>query len=1209
MTGVDLLIRLGFLGLLCFFSLKWVLRLRRNYSEQNARIQAQLQRETAFSSLGYKLSSATTPKEAAKVIAETAQELLGWHAYALRLLDDDLNKVDSVLDIDTINGERLEVATSRIEVSPMIRKVLSEGPQLILRQDAKEGAEGFVPFGDTGRRSSSLMYVPIRNGSKSLGVLSIQSYDRNAYDEADVDVLQKLADHCGGAMERIRTQELLRQAHDELEERVKDRTLELLQSNTRLHEEIEERKRTEAAVAYEQHLLRSLMDSSPDYIYFKDAGGRFTRVNNAFANQFGNCDPTQMLGKTDFDYIDQNAARESFEDEQKIIQTGRMILGKEEHEFWLNGHEWWCLTSKMPFRDEAGKIVGTFGVTRDITARKKAEEELQRRERMLRNLFENSGDAIFVEDLNGIVLDVNLAGCRLHELEREAIVGKHVAQLVPPDKRDQVDIDFPKLAKGEIAEVEGLSYRADGHSVPVSIRAARIDYEGKPALLLHVRDITRRKHVEEALQKAHAEMEGRVQERTAELSLANERLRMEIAERKEAEALNAAFSNLGFWLSQARTRDEAAQIIMDVADQLLGWDAAYLQLYTSDHQKVIPVLCTDTINGKRVTSRDYLKDDTLTARDKKLIAEGAELILRVAEADQASDLSAFGDRNRHSLSLMYVPIRNGAKVIGALSIQSYAFNSYTKEGLSILQTLADFGFGTLERIEAEDRLRKSERRFSQAFLSSPVPMTLSALKDGRYLDVNDSMVHLMGFRREEMVGHTSLELGIWPEPEDRKRMVEAVIQNQGVRDMSFDFKTKSGKLRKVLLSVQPMDFGGESTILVTIYDVTDRLNLEEQLRHSQKMEAVGQLAAGVAHDFNNILTIIQGHTSMLLSVPEIDVVTADSLTQMSMATERAANLTKQLLTFSRKQVMQPKALDLNEVVGTTSKMLQRLLGESISLHFNYSPNLPTIFADSGMIEQILINLAVNARDAMVKGGKLIITTDSIRVDASYMAQNPEARTGQFICLTVTDTGTGIDAVTLDRIFEPFFTTKEVGKGTGLGLATVYGIVKQHHGWVQVRSELQVGTTFKIFLPTTTKGTPLTEETLPAPKTAGGKETILVVEDEPALRNLVRGILQLYGYRVLEACHGKDALVVWSKHKEEICLLLTDMVMPEGMSGLELAEHLRNENPNLKVVYTSGYSLDLFSQKQKITEGVNFIAKPYKPPMLAKTVRDCLDANV
>jgi PAS domain S-box-containing protein len=387
-------------------------------------------------------------------------------------------------------------------------------------------------------------------------------------------------------------------------------------------------------------------------------------------------------------------------------------------------------------------------------------------------------------------------------------------------------------------------------------------------------------------------------------------------------------------------------------------------------------------------------------------------------------------------------------------------------------------------------------------------------------------------------------------------------------------------------------------------DITDRINLETQLRHAQKLESVGQLAAGVAHDFNNILTIIQGHADRLLGRCDGDGDLTEPLKQISAAARRASSLTRQLLMFSRKQVMQTKVLDLNAVLGNMTKMLHRLLGEDVSLQSQYAKNLPTIEADAGMIEQIIMNLSVNARDAMPKGGELLITTSVANIDDAYVQQHPEARTGQFVCFSVTDTGCGMNRETLARIFEPFFTTKEVGKGTGLGLATVYGIVKQHQGWVEVASELGLGTTFKIYIPGTNKAPePFNEKT--SPQVRGGHETILLVEDEPVLRELARMILKDYDYRVLEAATGVEALKVWEENSGHIDLLLTDMVMPEGMSGRELAEELKTRKPELKVIYTSGYSSEVMGQDLGLRD-IKFLQKPYPPPQLAQAVRECLD---
>jgi two-component system, cell cycle sensor histidine kinase and response regulator CckA len=389
-------------------------------------------------------------------------------------------------------------------------------------------------------------------------------------------------------------------------------------------------------------------------------------------------------------------------------------------------------------------------------------------------------------------------------------------------------------------------------------------------------------------------------------------------------------------------------------------------------------------------------------------------------------------------------------------------------------------------------------------------------------------------------------------------------------------------------------------------DVTERINLEQQLRHAQKLESVGQLAAGVAHDFNNILTIIQGHSDRLVEKCEKDLELAEPLTQISAAAKRASSLTRQLLMFSRKQVIQSKVIDLNALLGDLAKMLHRLIGDNIALESSYAGDIPAIEADPGMIEQIIVNLAVNARDAMPKGGQLLITTSAVAVDDAYVQQHHEARTGRFVALGVRDTGCGMTRDTLERIFEPFFTTKEVGKGTGLGLATVYGIVKQHQGWLDVSSEVNIGTTFRIYFPSTNKPVEvIAEQPTPAHKVRGKHETILLVEDEPVLRELAKVILKDYDYRVLEASTGHEAVRIFEQHNGEIDLLLTDMVMPEGMTGKELAQELKARKPELKVIYTSGYSEDVMGEDPELRD-VKFLQKPYPPPQLAKTVRECLD---
>ena len=394
-----------------------------------------------------------------------------------------------------------------------------------------------------------------------------------------------------------------------------------------------------------------------------------------------------------------------------------------------------------------------------------------------------------------------------------------------------------------------------------------------------------------------------------------------------------------------------------------------------------------------------------------------------------------------------------------------------------------------------------------------------------------------------------------------------------------------------------------------VEDTTNRLSLEAQLRQSQKMESVGQLAAGVAHDFNNMLTIIQGHTSAMLAKPALPVEVIDPVQAVYFAAERAASLTRQLLMFSRKNVMQPRPLDLRETFGNMTNMLQRLIGETIKLEFHPPAELPLVLGDGGMMEQVVMNLSVNARDAMPRGGALTIGVEAVRIDADYLELHPEARIGSFIRLHVIDTGCGMDAATMSRIFEPFFTTKDIGKGTGLGLATVYGIVKQHDGWLEVTSEPGRGTRFDVFFPASNElAMPVKAEIVSTSPVTGGTEKVLIVEDEPVLREMARDILESCGYRIVEASSGRDALNVWHEHAGEIDLLLTDMVMPEGVSGVDLAERLLLQQPNLKIVFTSGYTADEVSPEVLAKTGARFLQKPYSHGDLAKIVRECLDKN-
>jgi two-component system, cell cycle sensor histidine kinase and response regulator CckA len=511
-----------------------------------------------------------------------------------------------------------------------------------------------------------------------------------------------------------------------------------------------------------------------------------------------------------------------------------------------------------------------------------------------------------------------------------------------------------------------------------------------------------------------------------------------------------------------------------------------------------------------------------------------------------------------------------------------------------------------ELAEANESLAKSEERFSKAFHESPVPSGIKNLSNHRFVDVNQRLAEVAGWKREDMIGRTPAELFLWDKPHRADQWIEAVLRQEPVRDQEAKIRTQAGVLHEVMVSMSAVALGGQPHLLMLAQDVAERALLERQLRQAQKMEAIGQLAAGVAHDFNNILTVIQGHAGIMQQAMDPSSPQTKSLEQISKAADRAATLIRQLLMFSRKQVMQFRRLDLNDTLRNTVKMLERLVGEHVQIDFYPQASLPAIHADPSMLEQIVMNLAVNARDAMPNGGKVSVNTSLETILRAPTPMDPEQRDGDYLCLTFSDTGTGMDTQILNRIFEPFFTTKPVGKGTGLGLSTVFGIVRQHEGWVEVESKPSHGTTFRVYFPATE---------LPAEKAevavdsvlCSGRETVLVAEDEDALREMVVQVLKIQGYTVLEAASGHHALEVWARANHSIDLLITDMVMPGGIMGSELAERLSSQSPRLRVIYTSGYSPGMAGKDASLLEDRNFLSKPYSIGKLAQFVRECLDA--
>ena len=503
-------------------------------------------------------------------------------------------------------------------------------------------------------------------------------------------------------------------------------------------------------------------------------------------------------------------------------------------------------------------------------------------------------------------------------------------------------------------------------------------------------------------------------------------------------------------------------------------------------------------------------------------------------------------------------------------------------------------------------LRESEERYRMLFENNPQPMWVYDVESLSFLAVNGAAVAHYGYTREEFLGMTIADI----RPDVERDALKARIAGAGpglTKAGTWHHRRKDGSVLEVEVSSHAVSFGAVPARLVMANDVTERRRLEQQLRQAQKMEAVGRLAGGVAHDFNNILGVIMGYGDILSRrLPGGDPL-AGKVREIVKAAERAAALTRQLLAFSRQQVLQPRVLDLNVVMGEMDKLLRRLIGENIELKTRQQERLGSVMADPGQMEQVIMNLAVNARDAMPEGGSLLLETRDVDLDAAYVRMHRNAHAGPHVMLAVSDTGEGMDAETMSRIFEPFFTTKPQGKGTGLGLSTVYGIVEQSGGSIEVYSEKGRGTTFKTYLPRVERPAEPAAPTAPEPPPTGS-ETVLLVEDEPALRGMIREALEDAGYRVLEAGTPRQALAIAESHHGNIHLMLTDVVMP-GMSGRELAERLKPLRPGVAVIYMSGYTDDAIGQHGLLDAGTHFLQKPFTFHQLLQKCREALGERV
>ena len=798
--------------------------------------------------------------------------------------------------------------------------------------------------------------------------------------------------------------------------------------------------------------------------------------------------------------------------------------------------------------------------------------------------------AIFMLNPGGFVASWNPGAERFKGYRPDEIIGKHFSCFYPPEavRRGLHEKELKAAATDGKFESEGWRVRKNGKKfwANVIISALR-DEKGK---LLGFSKVTR----DLTVRKAHEQ---------------------EIARMSR---LYSALAQVNQAIVRTNDRDEMFHKICRALVEFGGFHMAWIGWLNAETRQTRPVAqWGDTTN--------YLAQVTIYADDNRpegrgptglAIREGRNYICN----DFFRDPVTLPWREKAAMASFRAsaafPIRQGGVVCGALTVYSDEIGFFQDKEIALLEEAAGDvsfaldNFACVAAHQQAEQLVRQERELLRALLDNSPDNIYFKDRQSHFVRINEALARRFKLGNPaEAIGKTDFDMfgesHARQAYEDEQRIMETGGPMVGVEEKET---WPDGSVTWVSTTKIPLrdEEGGITGLVGISRDITANKNLEEQIRQMQKMEAIGQLAGGVAHDFNNIMAVVQMQIDLLKTGADVTPAQLEAAEDIVKAVQRAKALTRQLLMFGRKQTPQPRDLDLNNSINDMTKMLRRTLGEDIQLQFKFAMQPLFVRADAGMMDQVLMNLAVNARDAMSKGGRLVIETSAADFDESVRVKSAQSRPGSFVCLSVSDTGCGIPPENLQHIFEPFFTTKEVGKGTGLGLATVFGIVQQHQGWINVYSEVGHGTTFRIYLPRLAGMAGQKTEPTALPAMRGGDETILFVEDDAPLRAVVRQILSKLGYRVFEADNGIEALEIWKQHRDEIHLLLTDMVMPGGINGIELAEELLKENPQLKIIYASGYSAEVAGKDFPLKEGVNFLAKPFVAHKLAQTIRNLLD---
>jgi two-component system cell cycle sensor histidine kinase/response regulator CckA len=1033
-------------------------------------------------------------------------------------------------------------------------------------------------------------------------------------------------------------------------------------------QDITERRRAEQALRYERNLLRTLIDNLPDAIYVKDSACRKMIANPADVRNVGRQSEAEVLGRDDFDLFPKELAEGFFADDQSVLQTGQPVLNREEYVLDEQGQKRWLSTSKLPLRDEKGRIIGLVGIGRDITERKRAEAALRESEGKFRSIFDSASDGMFLVDLETREFVLCNAACsRMLGFSNEEFVRLDIADIHPVEDLPFVFEQIGNIAKG----MEGVQHelrfkRKDGGVFYADVSPALMTLAGRKSILVVFKDITERKHAEEALRESEERF------RQVLESLQDVAYRRNLQTDTYDYMSSAQVHISGYTAEEIRSvptawvvdrihPDDVNNVLRALEEPMAGGQGScHLEYrfkckdgkyrWMSDLSTVVrdaqghPLYRIGTVRD--ITQRKRAEEALRTSEAQ---LSNAAKIARLGpwEYDVASDTFTFNDH-------FYAIFRTTAEQVGGYTMRSADYaqrfvhpDDASQVGAEIQKALeatdphfsrqlehriiyADGEIGSItvrffivkdeqgrtirtygvnqditERKQAEEKLQLSDE-----ILQRVNALVLVGDANGEVTYVSPSVKRILKYEPADILGD-----GWWNVSQDneegRKRGKDFIARcARGEIPLSPTpyeriVKSRDGVPHHILWQDA---IGPENSVIGVGHDITERRLLEEQLRQAQKLESLGTLAGGIAHDFNNVLAIILGYTSILEKAKVDPKKASRSIAAINKAAQRGTGLVRQLLTFARKADTLLESVRLNDVILELADMLKETFPKTIQISLQLEKEIPSITGDANQLHQALLNLSVNARDAMPRGGTLTLTTRAV-MGAEIRRRFPEAQRERYVSLSVADTGIGMDVTFLARVFDPFFTTKEKGQGTGLGLAVVYGVVASHEGFIDVESQVGHGTTFHLYFPIHDLNiqVPVIATEQAQAQVAGGTETVLVVEDEEMLLDLLENILTAEGYRVMTAKDGAEAVEVYTQYKNQIELVLMDMDLPK-LSGAEVLRKLQEINPKVKVIFASGY-IDPHIKSEVLKAGVkHFVQKPYIPQEVLRHIRKVIESD-